>query len=241
MENDEILRQIEILENNDFTMESFKEFGSIIQRINQMFNSDIIKNKVILDYYLRIKTRIENIVLLRLQSKLPYSDIVIRKIISCLYLGDKLEDIYTIDDTVIIKLLPFEDNKSYFIFEDSFKDVASNSYNEEDYTIIAKKLIVDSINNLLRGYINEDILKLKDTGYIVYKMPDVGVYMNASLSDINSGIKNGFYRKMKLLINYGNDIYSYNAKLRDGYFFIINDDNKINKMSSDLENIVKVR
>ena len=73
MENDEILRQIEILENDDFTMESFKDFGCIIQRINQMFNSDTIKNKAILDYYLRIKTRIENIVLLRLQSKLPYS------------------------------------------------------------------------------------------------------------------------------------------------------------------------
>ena len=241
MENDEILKQIEILENDDFTMESFKTFGNIIQRINQMFNSDIIKDKVVLDYYLRIKTRIENIVLLRLQSKLPYSDIVIRKIVSCLALGNKLEDIYTIDDNVIIKLIPFEDKKSYFIFDDSFKDVASNNYNEEDYSVVSKKLIVDSINNLLKGYIKEDILKLKNTGYISYKVENVGVYLNAPLSDINSGLKNGFYRTMKLLINYGDDIYSFDAKLRNGYFFIINDESNINKMSSDLDNKVKLR
>lgn len=247
MEYKDIIREIKEMYDNDFNMDSFRCAGRINKKINKIAINQNMKD-VRKEYnYHAIKNYLEEMVFNKLKEKLGYEDEVIKKIIKYLSYAEAIHEIYVIDGIVAVKALSKTNNspeiKSFFIPEDGFCDITSANFNNISGYGVLKELIVGSINKVISNNLGIiEPLILKENGEINYSKYNINIFLNSNLSHlgkINENINNDI---IKILVKRGiNEIYYFDMKLRDGYLVIYQNEFPVNKVSSILNDNVKVK
>ena len=241
MKYSEILEEIKRIYQEDFTMESFRKIGCLNKKINEISLKQDMNNINNENNYHEVKNCLAEVVYLKLKDKLNFSDDIINKIINHIGYADDISEIYVLDGYVAYDVLSSDGKEPYFALEDSFCNITSNNFNDVVGSSLLKKLIVESINNLFREYLDEKPLKLKSNGDITCD-ENINIYLNSTLSylgKINSEINNEI---IKVMIHDDKDnIYYFDMKLRDGYLVLYQNNHYLHKVSEILNNKNKVK
>ena len=241
MDYNKFIDEIEKLCNEDFTMESFQNAGSINRRINRAFSkrSPLDKERE-LSNFLSTKAYLDDVVFYKLKGKLGYEDEVIRKLVSYIGYSDIINEVYVIDGYTAINMKVNSDNfdvdTQQFIPEGDFSEITSLSFNSNDNDLMIKKLVVSGLNSFFREqFNNEDILKLKNSGYISSNIVGLYIFMNSSLAHLDEINKNNLNEVVKMFVKYGEDIYYFDVKMRDNYLVLQYNNYEVHKLSEKLD------
>ena len=248
MEYTDIIKRIETLENNDFTMESFKEVGDLYQKINSIYASLLLDKKIdAKTNYVNTIVKLNNIVFNKLKEKLGFEDEVINEIVSLAPFFSFLLDIYVLDGNVIVKIKSYDNKKelSYLITK-GFYDVASRDFTRELNYSFYKEFFTDAMNNAMIPIFKEKMEKGKllniNDGHIGYNLDNLNIYTDKSLKEIMKTNSDVTKERAKVLIKYNHDeIYYYDLKIHYAYFELLHNDYKVNKISDMLKEKMKVK
>ena len=246
MDYKKIIDEIEEMCGNNFTTDSFQTARTINRQMNKSFNSfSTINKERELNNFLKVKSYLEDVVFYKLKEKLGYDDEVIRKLVSYLNFSGNIEEVYVIDGYTAVKIGndgEININSSNFIPEGNFSDISSLDYNDSDGNLVIKKLVVNGINNFFRErFNNEDVLVLKNSGYISNNIPGLYIFINSSLSHLNEINEKHIAEVAKMLVKYGDDIYYFDVKIRDNYLIFHYNDFEINKIFELLNTQNKIK
>ena len=105
MKYDNIIKEIDNLNAVDFTMESFKTIGILSQTINRMYGTSLMENdQDARKEYDIVRGHLHNTIFDILKRKLGYEDEIINNILSFMDFANSIQEIYVINDNVVVNL-----------------------------------------------------------------------------------------------------------------------------------------
>ena len=246
MEYSEIIKEINQMYDEDFNMDSFRYLGILDKRIKEIaYKEDLSDVEKEYNYH-AVNSYLEEFAFAKLKDKLGYEDEVIYKIMKYISYADAIEEIFVIDGYVMVKAVTnvnINERKSFFIPEDGFYDISSANFNDSNNSLILKELIITGINNILND--NLDIKKpliINGNGDAIYNKKNINIFINRKMSDlakINAMDNNEI---IKVLVRSSFDKIDYfDMKLHNGYLVTYQNEYPVNKVSSALRSVRKVK
>ena len=246
MEYSEIINEINQMYDEDFNMDSFRYLGILDKKIKEIASKEDLHDVEKEYNYHAVNNYLEELAFTKLKEKLGYEDEVIYKIMKYISYADVIEEIFVVDGYVIVKAVTnvnVNEKKTFLIPEDGFYDISSANFNDSNNSLILKELIITGINNILND--NLDIKKpliLNGNGDVIYNKKNVSIFINRKISDlakINAMDNNEI---IKVLVRSNLDKIDYiDMKLQDGYLVTYQNEYPVNKVSSALRSVRKVK
>lgn len=246
MEYSEIIGIINKMYDEDFNMDSFRYLGILYKRINEIASKQDLSNVEKEYNYHAVSSYLEEFAFTKLKEKLGYEDEVINKIIKYINYAEVIEEIYVVDGFVIVKAVTNINNserKSFFIPENGFYDINTANFNDSNVSQTLKELIIKGINNIINDNIGIDKpLTVNGNGDVVYNKKNINVYINKKLSELAkiNAIDNNEIIKVLVRSNLNNIDY-FDMRLHDGYLITYKNEYPVNKVSSALRSVRKVK
>ena len=248
MEYDSIIKRINTLENNDFTMDSFKEVGDLYQTINNIYGHSLLNKKIdAKTNYVNLIVRLNSIVSSKLKEKLGFEDEIINQIMSMYPFFSYILDIYVLDGNVIVRLKSHDNSKEIsHLISKGFYDVSSKDFTRELNYSFYKEFFTDAMNNAMVPLFKEKMEKGKllniNNKQIDYNLNNLNIYINKSLKEIMKINTDVNKEVAKVLIKHNHDeLYYFDLKIHYAYFELAHNDYKVNKLSEILDGKVKVK
>lgn len=244
MEYTKIINEIKNLENEEMTIEKFRIAGRIKKEMDRLFIRDVFEKKVDAEYQFdNAREMLETMIFQQLKEKLGFEDEVITKMVYFLDFAERLEDIYVLDGLVMVKVISSAYHKptlvSYLAPSQGINEITSAYFNNSfNYPI--KNLLVGALNNVLnplfKDYLNGDDVLLLENGNLIYNLPQLSIYFDKSIKEIEQINKENINSTVKILVKYGvEELYSYDLKIRNGYAILSENDFQVKKVSEMLD------
>lgn len=243
MEYNDILKELENVDDINFTMYDLIKLSNIFLKANCQYSKELFeKREDAKERYDEVYDRVYEVAFDRLKDKLGFEDEVIERIITLVENHDNIKDIYVIDGNVIARL---RENANFprkevnvFMLQRGFIDINSNEFNNgNDHD---NELLVNAFNSLLKTLINDKDKLLLDyhNGVINYNDINLHIYINHNLDDIMKD-SNGL-ASSEILIKYNNMLLSFDMIIRNNCVSFKKNDYQVNVISSMLNENTKV-
>lgn len=245
----DIIKKMNEIEQEDFTMERLKEVGTIVQNIYYIYGRELMNKKT--DAKVRMMNVIDQlncVVFNKLKDKLGFENEVINKILGIINFFNQVIDIYILDGNIIVKLKVHdsEDVVSY-VKADGFYDISSKEFTDGlDYEFY-KCFFLETMNNALSLEFKEkfekgNLLNINKNLEIGYNLDNLEIYINKSLRELMQLNTDVSKEVAKVIIKHKNDeLYYFDLKVHYAYFELAHNDYKVNILSDMLKKKDKVK
>lgn len=197
-----IIEDIKDFYENEFTMDSFNELKKIANRINNVYQKDLSKNKK--DAKVNYNTMIAYLneaVFYKLKETLHFEDEVINNIMRLINCGDKIVDIGVFDGNVVGKVINNNSEEIHIIPNDTFNEITKIDFDNMSLNKDFKKYLISSINSMISPYLDDRELIMIENNEVIYSVPNLTIYLNKTIN--------------KILVKYENKIKYYDIKILD--------------------------
>lgn len=230
MEYKNIIKEIDNLNAIDFTMSSFETVSILSRTINNIYSSSMLNNKT--DAKAKYETArgyLCSTLFDILKNKLGFEDEVINQIVSLIDFIDIVQEIYVIDDIVMIKMQTGMENNNIitsFIPKDNFIDVTSRTFINGLDLDVYKDYFINAFNEA-----SSEKLLIKENEMITYNQENVSIYLDKPLKSIMQVNSDVIGEKFKVIIEKDDEINYYDMMVHYGHFDLVQKDFTVNKIS----------
>lgn len=236
MKYEEIIKEIELLENDNLSLLMMQHAMEISAKMRHILFNEMREGKLnaqerydgVCEYFISVLSN-------KLEENTSFDQEVIGKIMAIFNQSFVLEDIAVVDKTVLVKGKSIKnfDRESHFVLFPQ-KDLVELS--RVLFTVkeeIFQNLLLFSLNNVLKKNLSfEDEPMVLDGNKISYNTPDLKVYFsnNVDMQEQDALIH--------FLVQYKENIFAFDIKMRDGYLILVEQNTLIWKLSEQ-ENVLQ--
>ena len=248
MEYVDIIKRINEIEQEDFTMDRLKETGNIAQEIFYVYGKEFMRKKEdAMGRMMNVKDLLSCVIFDKLKEKTGFENEIIDAIVGFLGFFNQVSDIYILDGNIIVKLTTPDEKETSYVKSGELIDISSKDFTSElDYEFY-KCYYVEAMNKAMVPLFKEkfdkgNLLNINSDLRISYNLDNLSIYSNKTLKEIMQINTDVSKDVAKVLIKHNHDeLYYFDLKIHYAYFELAHNEYKVNKLSEMLKPKEKVK